>query len=330
VVLNPAVCLIKNSDTLERLVDVWELPRTARERLKSAGGAGVMLYRAQGRLQEAKQHAPSSIGFALFTPALDLVYRRPLPVLEPIASFHNLGVEDPRCTIVHDTFFVYYTGYSSDPERKQDPVRRIQICLATTKDFIRWRLLGPVAGDINRFPNKNGALLPRTINGKWLLLHRPMEGPDNMTIHLAEADEPSGPWYTRGKIMTSFPYREFRRSWIGAGGPPLHISENRFLMIYHQGHFTDDGRREYDLAATIIDFSSDQPVHRRIEPLMRPTEPLEQYGDAELGVDNVLFTCANYIWGDQVIVPYTGADSRIFGASISLDDLLTALDKGCS
>jgi predicted GH43/DUF377 family glycosyl hydrolase len=286
-----------------------------------------MLYRAQGKIEPAKQHAPSYLGLALFTPTLELVRRYTEPALAPEAAFHNLGVEDPRCTRVDDTFYLYYTGYATDHPGDPEAPRQVRICLATTQDFLDWHLHGPIAGDVNTVENKNAALLPRPVGGRWLLLHRPMEGPDAMAVHLAEAEQPEGPWRSLGLLMQSYRYQEFERSWIGAGGPPLPLDDDRFLMIYHQGHFTPEGRREYDLAAALLDFAASAPVRARIEPLMRPTEDAERQGDAVLGVDNVLFTCANYFWQDQLIIPYAGADSRIFGASISAEALVDALEQ---
>lgn len=280
------------------------------------GGECVMLYRAQGEPVDGV--APSSLGMARFTPLLDLIERYADPVLAPGARFDALGVEDPRCTQVGGTYFVYYTGYAGGED--------VTICLATTRDFEEWERHGPVEGDINGFPNKNAALFPETVGGRWLLLHRPMQGPDAMTIHLAESDTPYGPWRSLGMLMESYTYREFTRSWIGAGGPPVSLGSGRFLMIYHQGHFTSEGGREYDLAAALLDFSQDDPVVGRIEPLMRPTGSDEQEGDPDLGVDNVLFTCACYVAGNDLIIPYAGADSRIFGARVSLNALASALE----
>lgn len=284
------------------------------------GGECVMLYRAQGDPTDGV--APSSLGMARFTPHLNLIERYADPVLTPGARFDALGVEDPRCTQVDDTYFVYYTGYAGGED--------VTICLATTRDFHEWERHGPVKGDLNRFPNKNAALFPETVDGRWLLLHRPMKGPDAMKIHLAESATPYGPWRSLGPLMPSYSYREFARSWIGAGGPPVSLGAARFLMVYHQGHFTSDGSREYDLAAALLDFSRDDPVVGRIEPLMRPTERAEREGDPDLGVDNVLFTCACYVAGDDLIIPYAGADSRIFGASLPLNGLTDALEDMCS
>ena len=126
--------------------------------------------------------------------------------------------------------------------------------------------------------------------------------------------------------MPSLSYREFKESWVGAGGPPIALGDDRFLMIYHQGHRDASGLREYDLAAALLDFGSDLVVDNRIEPIMRPSGPFETEGVAGLGVDNVIFTCANYVWRDRLMIPYAGADSRILGASVVLDDLVEALE----
>lgn len=327
VVLNPAAVLVEAGTELESLFKAWELSEAACARLREAGGACVLLYRAQGEVDPAKGHAPSYLGLAVLTPRLELVWRRAEPVLRPEAPFHNLGVEDPRCTKVGGTYYLYYTGYAEETPGGPPEARRIRICLATTRDFVAWTLHGPAKGDLDVYDNKNPALLPVPVGGKWLLLHRPMEGPGAMAIHLAEADDPAGPWRSRGVLMESFAYREFARSWIGAGGPPLALGADRFLMIYHQGHFTPEGTREYDLAAALLDFSAADPVCARIEPLMRPTGEAEQQGDAALGVDNVLFTCANYRLGDQLVIPYAGADSRIFGAEVPVAALVRALEE---
>lgn len=323
VVLNPAAVLVDDPDELESLLDVWQIDAAGRSKLTQAGGACVLLYRAQGEVDDSRGVAPSSVGLAILTPQMELVNRRPHPVLLPDAPFHDLGVEDPRCTKVGDTYYIYYTGYG----RNGSVEGLVQICLATTRNFVDWDIHGPVPGDLNTYPNKNPALFPVASDGRWLLLHRPMEGPDAMTIHLAESSDPAGPWTSLGKLMESFSYAEFARSWIGAGGPPIALGDERFLMIYHQGHFTAGGQREYDLAAALLDFNRSQPVRARIEPLMRPKGDLEQQGDAALGVDNVLFTCANYVHRGRLYIPYAGADSRIFGAAIELNELVAALEE---
>ena len=266
VVLNPAAVHVPAGAELDAIATAWELSEPQIRRLDAAGGACVMLYRAQGATDPVRGAAPSSLGLAVFTPDLELVWRRGEPVIRPDAPYHDLGVEDPRCTRVGEKYFLYYTGYA----REANGEGRVRVCLATTRDFLNWHLHGPVSGDLNDYPNKNAALLPEPVRGRWILLHRPMEGPGAMAIHWAEAADPAGPWISRGLLMESYRYREFSRSWIGAGGPPIALGGDRFLIIYHQGHFTADGHREYDLAAALLDFRQDDPVRARIEPLMRP------------------------------------------------------------
>ena len=326
VVLNPAGVLIEAGEELDALIAAWGLTEAEARTLRQAGGACVLVYRAQGKVDPTLEMAPSSLGLAVLTPDMEPVRRWAEPVLAPDAPFHNLGLEDPRCTRVGDRYFLYYTGYT-DPTPEDPFDRRVHVCLATTQDFLTWDLRGPVEGEINGVNNKNSALLPEPVDGRWLLLHRPMEGPHAMAIHWASAPDPAGPWTSEGLLFASYRYREFVRSWVGAGGPPVALGGGRFLMIYHQGHFSAEGRREYDLSAALLDFTADDPVLARLEPLIRPTGALETEGDAELGVDNVVFSCANYRWRDGLVVPYAGADSRIFGAALPFDGLVAALEE---
>ncbi len=327
VVLNAGAALIDTSEELEVLFKAWNLGPDDQTKLRDAGGACVLLYRAQGEIDPSTQMAPSYLGMAVFTPGLQLVYRHTEPILSPKEPFHNLGIEDPRCTKIGETYYLHYTGHYFYPPAELPVIGRTKICLATTVDFIHWDIHGPVPGDINDLPNKNAALFPEQVHEKWILMHRPMDGKDAMAIHLASSDAPEGPWSSTGVMMSSYTYKEFKTSWIGAAGPPIALGSGRFLMIYHQGHRAADGTREYDLAAALIDFNKTTIVQSRIEPIMRPTHPNEQVGDPDLGVDNVIFSCANFVWDDRLIIPYAGADSRICGASIMKAELVSALEN---
>lgn len=326
VVLNPAAVLIDDMELLQQVMKSWDIDETQKQTLLDAGGATVMLYRAQGEVDETKGVAPSSAGLAVFTPTLELVWRRDTPAIAPVESFHNLGVEDGRCTFIDGTFYFFYTGYYFNSEENAN---KVHICLATTKNFIDWELHGPIPGNLNDVDNKNAVLLPEKVNGKWVLLHRPMFGEYPKALHWAISDSLFGPWKSKGMVMASYKFQEFSQSWIGAGGPPIALGDNKFLTIYHQGHYLPDHKREYDLSATILHFPEVGSCipQKRIEPLMRPTGSEEQKGDENLGVDNVLFICANYKLGEDLILPYAGADSRIFGAKINMQSLIDEIEK---
>ncbi len=337
VVLNPAAVLVDDADELEGLMETWGLGDGERATLREAGGACVMLYRAQGSAYPRETaygaHVASALGLAVFTPDLRLVRRWAEPVIAPEAPFHDLGVEDARCTRVGDTYYLHYTGYTSADLPDPAMAGRVQLCLATTRDFVTWDLHGPIEGDpsagsgqaVNATDDKNGALFPEPVDGRWLLWHRPMQGDRPMTMHLAEADSPDGPWRSRGAVLSSYRFADQATSWVGAAGPPVALGDGEFLAVYHQGHFSFDGRRLYNLSAALVAPAESDPVLARIEPILLPEGDAERVGDADLGVDDVVFSCANYVVGDDLVVPYAGADSRIFGARLPLGALVDAL-----
>lgn len=337
VVLNPAAVLVEPGPDLERMMEAWALDSAQRDRLRDAGGACAMVYRAQGTaFRRDTPDGPltaSSLGLAVFTPDLQLVYRRAEPVVAPEAPFHDLGAEDPRCTRVGDVYYVHYTGYASAAgEPEGGP--RIRICLATTRDFVGWTLHGPIPGipssqgGVNVHDDKNGALFPEPAGGRWWLWHRPMDGPHPMAIHLASAGSPDGPWRWHGRALASYRFEGQAASWVGAAGPPVALGGGRFVVLYHQGHLSFEGRKQYNLSAALVEPAAETPVLARAEPVLVPQGDAERCGDPGLGVDDVVFSCASYRVGEHLVVPYAGADSRIFGARLVLADLVARLERG--
>ncbi len=331
VVLNPAAVLVDDAEELGALCDAWDFSDADRQRLATAGGACVMIYRAQGSAYERPtphgRHVASALGLAVFTPDLQLVRRWAEPVIAPEASFHDLGVEDPRCTKVGDTYYLHYTGYTTDGPADPTFAGRVQLCLATTKDFLKWELHGPVEGDVNAHDDKNGALFPEPVDGRWYLWHRPVYGRHPMTMHLASAPTPDGPWTSRGMVLASRRFDGHAYSWVGAAGPPIALGNGRFLALYHQGHFSFDRTRLYNLSAALVAPAEAEPVLARVEPILLPEGDAERVGDPDLGVDDVVFSCAGYAWGDRLVVPYAGADSRIFGAVLDMAGLVETLEQ---
>ena len=336
VVLNPAAVLVEPGPALDAMMRAWALTEAQTERLGE--GACVMLYRAQGsdyrRDTPAGPHVASALGLAVFTPGLDLVYRADTPTIAPEAPFHDLGVEDARCTKVGETYYLHYTGYTSDVggEGDGEPLShgaagRVQLCLATTQDFAEWTLHGPIPGDVNRYGDKNGALFPEPVGGRWWLWHRPMAGPHPMAMHLASSESPDGPWTSHGCRVASYRFRDQASSWVGAAGPPVALGGGRFLAVYHQGHVSFEGRRLYNLSAMLVEPAAETPVVARAEPILLPEGDAERLGDPALGVDNVVFSCANVVVGEHLVIPYAGADSRIFGARLVLADLVAHLER---
>jgi predicted GH43/DUF377 family glycosyl hydrolase len=312
VTFNPACVLVEDRPTLNRIITSLPFDQKIRIGLISHSALCFLFYRAQGARTDAYDHTRSSIGLAVLTPDLQLLARHTEPVILPDAEYDNLGVEDARITRIGDTFVMMYTAYSA-----ATPQNRIRIAMAFSEDLVHWKKFGLLLGDFNMLDNKNAMLFPSRIDGKLIMLHRPMKGQDALSVHLAQADELGGTWESRGVVMRPQPNPNFVDTWMGGGAPPLLMEDGRFLVIYHIGNKKSDGSREYDLGIAVADGHNPTIIVQRNEPLLRPQTPAETIGDAQLGVNNVVFVCGAYFYRGDVYFPYAGADSVVLGARIS-------------
>ncbi len=323
VTFNPACALVDNKDELASLVPSLPLSDEVKRTLSEQSALCFLLYRAQGKKTAEYDFTRSSIGLAVLTPELRLLARHTEPVLLPDADYDNLGVEDGRITKVGDRYVMMYCGYGAS-----QPNNKIRIALASTKNFVHWEKHGLLKGEFNTIDNKNAMLFEDTINGKCVMLHRPMQGKDAMSVHWAEADDVFGEWKSRGVLMQPIPNSAFSDTWIGGGAPPLKLHDGRYLIIYHIGNRKADTTREYDLGIAIArgtpyggDPSKAEFIVKRDEPLLRPKIVSETNGDTDLGVNNVVFICGAYFYRGDLCFPYAGADSVVLGGRISRTEI---------
>ncbi len=297
-------------------------------------GVVVLNYRARPATDPGFENTRSYMGVAVYTPTLELLRRLPQPVMSPEAergSFDELGVEDARITRIGNTFHAIYCGVARG---EGGHGYRCAVCHAESTDLLNWTKHGPVAGDVNGSPNKNGVLFPGAIGGKYYLLHRPMVGgQSDFVMRLATAESLRGPWRDLGILMKAAPVDGFDDSWLGPGSVPIPLGADRFLVVYHLGNLKREGFfRRYDLAACIMDFRKLDPaapagiVGPRIEPLMTPATRFEIEGPFPESVANVLFTCGSYVHGGDLYIHYGGGDSFIMAARVDFEALVGALE----
>jgi beta-1,2-mannobiose phosphorylase / 1,2-beta-oligomannan phosphorylase len=316
VTFNPAAVLVTDAKKMRMIARALPVGEARRKQILQQQGLVVLLYRAQGRKTEAYDYTRSALGLAVCSPELNLLARLEKPVVLPDQSYENLGVEDPRITRVGDQFVMIYTGYATGPERNI-----VRICIATSDDLVHWKKRGPLSGVFNTLDNKNGMLFEPDPGKKLLMLHRPMEGENPMMVHWAESDDVLGEWTTRGVLIRPLPNPAFKDVWVGGGAPPMRLADGRYLLLYHIGNRDAEGKREYDLGIALYDPGKQDPIVKRLEPLLRPTSTAETNGDADLGVNNVVFVCAAYFWGGHLYFPYAGADSCVLGGRIVKEEL---------
>jgi predicted GH43/DUF377 family glycosyl hydrolase len=329
VVFNPACILLDDRARIYELINT--LPLTVKEKNNAQiyDSICVLIYRAQGSKTKREDYRKSRLGIALLTPNLEVIYRHSKPIMIPEYEYENLGVEDPRITKVDGRYIMLYTGYSTERKAYKESRHKdkINICVAVSDDLLNWKKEGMLKGDLNEIDNKNAVLFPNKINGKYYLLHRPMEGTHPNTVHLAHADSILGEWTDLGMVLAANQHKQFSKSWIGAGAPPLTIDRNQFLFLYHTGHYKHDGSREYNIGMCTFRFDGTFKVHERVEPLMKPQTKMETEGNKSLGVNNVLFVCGAYFYDNYLYFPYAGADSVILGARIPMKKRSDSLNK---
>ena len=234
----------------------------------------------------------------------------PEPTLMPDPDHHPeevWGIEDPRITWLpeREEWAVAYTAFS-----RRGPL----VSLATTHDFRQFHRLGPAMPP----EDKDAALFPRRIDGRWALIHRPtpLAGPAHIWLafspdlrhwgdHTLLLPAREGAWWDAGKI--------------GLGPPPLETPEG-WLMLYHGVRSTASGSL-YRAGLVLLDLEDPRRVlHRTDEWVFGSSESYEQTGD----VGGVVFPCG---WihdpaTDELRIYYGAADSAIALATATLSDLV--------
>jgi predicted GH43/DUF377 family glycosyl hydrolase len=221
------------------------------------------------------------------------------------------GVEDPRITFIEELgkYVIAYTAFS-----KSGP----GVALALTEDFKTFERTGLVMQP----EDKDAAVLPRRINGSFLLIHRPVassgahiwisSSPDlrSWGNHKLVLQARRGAWWDANKVGLSPPLIETARGW---------------LMIYHGVRHTAAGAL-YRLGLALFDINQpDVCLLRGDEWVFGPEASYECAGD----VGYVAFPCGYTVRddGDTINLYYGAADTSVALATGSIKEMLGWLDR---
>lgn len=221
---------------------------------------------------------------------------------EPFKTWEERGIEDPRLTMIDDTFYVMYTAVSRYGHR---------IALARTDDFYSYERIAVISGP----RNKDGVLFPEKINGLYARLDRPF------------AKDVGSVWISYSPDLVNWGKSEFvfaprPRYWdsyrVGASAPPI-ATDHGWLEIYHGVKMTSGGPL-YRIGTVMLDLENPAKVIGRcLAPILSAREEYERIGD----VGNVVFACGAVVEPDgEVKVYYGAADTSICVAMTSLDELI--------
>jgi predicted GH43/DUF377 family glycosyl hydrolase len=224
------------------------------------------------------------------------------------------GIEDPRITYVPELeqYAVAYTSFARGGPG---------VSLALTRDFKSFERYGVIMPP----EDKDAALLPRRIDGRWALIHRPMTA---LGAHMWISYSPDLRHWGSHKVIL----QARRGGWwdankIGLCSPPIETAKG-WLTIYHGVRQTASGNI-YRLGLALFDLERpDICLQRGDSWMFGPEAPYERGGD----VNDVVFPCGQTISadGDTINMYYGAADSSVALATGSIRTLLSWLDSNSS
>jgi predicted GH43/DUF377 family glycosyl hydrolase len=221
------------------------------------------------------------------------------------------GIEDPRITYIEELgkYAVAYTAFSRGGPG---------VALALTKDFRSFERYGLAMQP----DDKDAAMLPRRIRGRFAMIHRPVTdsgahiwisySPDlkNWGGHTLLMQARKGSWWDANKVGLSPPLLETPAGW---------------LMFYHGVRHTASGSL-YRLGVALLDLENPEHVLRRGNSwIFGPEAPYERTGD----VANVAFPCGYTLDadGDGINLYYGAADTCMALARGSVRKILDWLEQ---
>lgn len=256
-----------------------------------------LLYGEQKALKEILWLADSytEIRFSLDT---DISER----IIFPISRFERNGIEDARFTefIREDGQHIYYGVYTAYDGYAILPK------LIETKDFYTFKIY-PLHG--MAAVNKNLALFPRKIKGKYAMIGR-IDGVSNYIMYSGTLSK----W--NEAVLLQEPLHPWELVQIGNGGSPIETPKGWLLITHGVGPV-----RTYSLGAVLLDLENPEKIIGRLKrPLIMP------YVKERAGyVPNVVYTCGAYVHNETLIVPYSMNDYATSFFSLPLNNLLDEL-----
>ena len=225
-------------------------------------------------------------------------------VLFPISDSESRGIEDARFVRFTDDdktekIYATYTAYNG---------HTILPKLLSTKDFYTFRVM-PLHG--SGAQNKNLALFPRKIKGKYAMLAR-IDGVNNYLMY----SERTTVW--NKPVVIQEPRFPWEFTQIGNCGSPLWTEEGWLVISHGVGPM-----RRYCLGASLFDLDDpSKEIGRLSEPLLSPRED-ERNGY----VPNVVYSCGAIIHNKSLILPYAVSDYSSTYAVADMAELIEALKK---
>ena len=296
-------------------------------------GEVKLLYRAAGADVEHRIY----LGLAVSKDGYHFERVSDQPSLGPSMDGFDAGcVEDPRIVKMGEYYYITYAcrpfppGQYWLPEGVYAPSEcppdfpytirenNTSTGLLLTKDFKTYiragRLTDPMVDD------RDVILFPEKVNGKYVIMHRPMEwfgeeyGTQFPAMWISMSDDLLG--FRDSQFLAKAKY-DWEGGKIGGNTPPIK-TEHGWLTLYH----AVGSDRHYRLGALLLDLEDPTRVlHRTPDWLIQPEETYELEGY----YNGVIFPCGKVVINGTLFVYYGGADKYVGLATCSLRELLDHL-----
>jgi len=224
-------------------------------------------------------------------------------VLFPVTPSQRNGIEDARFVLFQneDGNRVYYATYTAYDGKLILPQ------FLETPDFLNFKFITLNGSAVQ---NKGMALFPEKLNGHYAMLGRQNHG----NIYLMFSDHLHF-WHKAQLLLEpKFPW-EFLQ--MGNCGSPLKTEAGWLVLSHGVG-----AMRKYCIGAFLLDLNDPAKVIGRLrEPLIKPNQ-----NEREGYVPNVVYSCGSLLHRGRLILPYAMSDSATTFATVSLDDILAAME----
>ncbi len=213
---------------------------------------------------------------------------------------------DPRINALEGKYYITYAASSENGCR---------IGLGKTNDF---KTVEHVSFPLH-VSNRNAVLFPEKINGKYLMLHRPLSSRGDGNIWIS--DSADFQYWGNTELLVKCRSGLWDSLKIGAGPPPIKTNAG-WLVIIHAVSGTCAGHY-YTVGTLLLDLDNPYRVIGKSPGcIMRPEAEYEQTGF----VPNVIFPTGAILESDQTLKIYYGAaDNYQCLAEAHLEDLLATI-----
>lgn len=237
------------------------------------------------------------------------------PALEADKKYNEaiFGLEDPRIVWLEDrqeyliacVSFVF--GVTGEPAG---------ISLIATKDFSHFERLGQQLIP----PNKDASLFPKTFNGLYALINRPIvEGRADIWVLFS----PDLRYWGDHRVLLQARHRSWDAERVGLGPPPIETPEG-WLLIYHGTRATTSGSI-YRVGMALLDLETLKVTHRAKDWILGPEQIYERIGY----VNNIVFPCGAIVneKTNELLIYYGAADSVVGLVTANLEEVLNYLKQ---